>query len=519
MPTDGQQGITPPAHDLWGHIRTLRRRWKLIAALTAVIFAAALGFSLSQEKQYEGVSKVVLSPTERATALINPEVDTRSDDPEREINTQVELITFETVAERVQKRLQLDTSTDDLLDSVEAEVEGNSNIVSIKARDPDPDQAAAIATAFAEEYAAFRKETARASLNDAAETARTRLEELSEEEQASTEGRELQARLRQIEIAAAAQTGGVEVARRAAVPSDHVSPKPVRTGILALFLGFPLALGAALLLELVDRRLKEESDVEAIFGLPILATIPRPAQRGRTVIPGADRSQYEGYSALATNLRFFELGGSSGLEVLMFTSPAPAEGKTSVTLGTARALTALDLRVIAIEADLRRPSFSLYGISRCGGLSTVLAGVTDVEQALVDVDAETFEPIDSGSHPRGRSFQVIPAGPAPPNPQALLARPAMTYVIEEARALADVVLLDCPPIGTVNDPVTLANLVDGIVLISRLNQTTRDAARRTMRTLSNLETQLVGVVVTGATPGTGYYYGGEGYTPQSRTTV
>lgn len=100
---------------------------------------------------------------------------------------------------------------------------------------------------------------------------------------------------------------------------------------------------------------------------------------------------------------------------------------------------------------------------------------------------------------------MLPAGPVPPNPQALLARPAMTDIIEEARALADVVLLDCPPIGTVSDPVTLANLVDGVVLVSRLNQTTRDGARRTMRTLENLEVQLVGVVVTGGSPGDAYY--------------
>jgi tyrosine-protein kinase len=498
MPFDAQ----PAGHDFMGRIRALRRRWKLIGGLTALVVIAALALSLSQTKQYEGVAKVVLSTSERASAIINPEVDTRSDDPERDINTQVELIRFETVAERVNDRLGLDISNDELLDKVETEIEGNSNIVSIKARDPDPEQAAAIATAFADEYAAFRKETARASLNEAAETARVRLDQLSDAERLSPEGRELQARLRQIEIAAAAQQGGVEVARRADVPESVASPKPVRTTVLALVLGFLFAIGTALLFEVVDRRLKEEQDIEEAFGLPILATIPRPARRGTTFMPGADRGQYEGYSALATNLRFYELG--AGLEALMFTSPAPGEGKTSVTLGTARALAALDLRVIAIEADLRRPTFSAYGLSRGRGLSTTLAGVSDLTQALVEVTADTFEPVERVPS-RRRTFHVLPAGPVPPNPQALLARPAMTDIIEEARALADVVLLDCPPIGTVSDPVTLANLVDGVVLVSRLNQTTRDGARRTMRTLENLEVQLVGVVVTGGSPGDAYY--------------
>src|SRR5215212_4900287 len=460
MPFDAQ----PAGHDFMGRIRALRRRWKLIGGLTALVVIAALALSLSQTKQYEGVAKVVLSTSERASAIINPEVDTRSDDPERDINTQVELIRFETVAERVNDRLGLDISNDELLDKVETEIEGNSNIVSIKARDPDPERAAAIATAFADEYAAFRKETARASLNEAAETARVRLDQLSDAERLSPEGRELQARLRQIEIAAAAQQGGVEVARRADVPESVASPKPVRTTVLALVLGFLFAIGTALLFEVVDRRLKEEQDIEEAFGLPILATIPRPARRGTTFMPGADRGQYEGYRALAT----------------------------------------LDLRVIAIEADLRRPTFSAYGLSRGRGLSTTLAGVSDLSQALVEVTADTFEPVERVPS-RRRTFHVLPAGPVPPNPQALLARPAMTDIIEEARALADVVLLDCPPIGTVSDPVTLANLVDGVVLVSRLNQTTRDGARRTMRTLENLEVQLVGVVVTGGSQGDAYY--------------
>ncbi len=169
-----------------------------------------------------------------------------------------------------------------------------------------------------------------------------------------------------------------------------------------------------------------------------------------------------------------------------------------MTLGTARALAALDLRVIAIEADLRRPTFAKYGIGRGSGLSTVLAGVSDVDGSLIEVDASTLTRVDGALSARARTFHVLPAGPVPPNPQALLARPMMTHVIEDARAMADVVLVDVPPLGTVNDPVTLANLVDGVVLVAHLGRTTRDASRRTLRLLANVDARLLGVVVTGA---------------------
>ena len=488
--------------------------------MVGVIVGVALVVSLSSTKQYDATATIVLSERDPIQSFLNPSSNFGSTDPEREVNTKVGLITLETVGDRVRDRLGLGMPVDDLVDKVTTEVQSNSSIVSIVARDPDPERAAAIATGFAEEYAEFRRESASENLNDAAELARSRLEELDPADRDTPAGRELEASLRQLEISAAGQTGGVEVARRASVPTEQATPRPVFTTIVALVLGTLFAVGLALLIEFFDRRLKDEEDVETLFGLPILVSVPRPARRTTTVIPGADTMQYEAYSALATNLRFFELGPE--LEAIMVTSPGPVEGKTSVTLGTARALAALDLRVIAIEADLRRPSFRQYGITGGGGgLSTVLAGVADFESSLVEVDASTFT-VNGSSSRRGRSFAALPAGPIPPNPQALLARSAMTYVLEEARAQADVILMDLPPIGTVNDPVTVANLVDGVVVIARLNQTTRDSARRALRVLRNTDAELLGVVITG-TPAAphGYYAPGvpEGVAAPSRSSA
>jgi capsular exopolysaccharide synthesis family protein len=512
-PEEAQQG--PPAeHDLGAYLKAIRRRMPLILLLTGLVTAAAVGFSLAQTKKYEATARIVLSQTDPINAVIDPTTPINYD-PESDRNTRVSLIKLEAVAEAVKREESLDYSTTELLDKVTTEVEANSDIVLIKALDPDPETAANIATGFAEQYQEYRQETARESLNEAAVVTREQLEQLSPEEQATEQGRDLRASLREIEILAAAQRGGVEVAETADVPTDPAEPKPLMNGVLAFVLGFGFSVALAVAMEFIDRRLKDEEDVENAFGLPILATIPRPARRSQTIVPGEDRGQFEGYSALATNLRFFELGPE--LESIMITSPGPSEGKTSVTLGTARALAALDLRVIAIEADLRRPSFAKYGIGRGAGLSTVLAGVSDVDSSLIEVDASSLSRVDGGTGGgRARTFHVLPAGPVPPNPQALLARPMMTHVIEDARAMADVVLVDVPPLGTVNDPITLANLVDGVVLVAHLGRTTRDASRRTLRLLANVDARQLGIVVTGAAPGEGYY---GAYTSPSATEV
>src|SRR5688500_9705998 len=509
---DAQQGA-PAEHDLGAYLKAIRRRMPMIMVLTGIVTTVAVLYSLAPTKEYESTSRIVLAQSDPISNLIDTSQPINYD-PESERNTRVQLIKLESVAEAVTSELDLDMSTAELLDEVATEVDANSDIVNITVLDPDPEQAAAIANEFAEQYQAYRRDTAREGLIEAAEVTRSRSEQLSPEEQTSEQGRDLRADLRRFEILAAAQQGGVEIAERAEVPTDPAKPKPLLTGILAFILGFGFSVALAVALEFIDRRLKDEEDVENAFALPILATIPRPARKSENVVPGEDRGQFEVYSALATNLRFFELGPE--LESIMITSPGPSEGKTSVTLGTARALAALDLRVIAIEADLRRPTFSKYGISGGAGLSTVLAGVSDVDSSLIEVDASSLTRVDGTASPRARTFHVLPAGPVPPNPQALLARPMMTHVIEDARAMADVVLVDVPPLGTVNDPITLANLVDGVVLVAHLGRTTRDACRRTLRLLANVDARKLGVVVTGGSPGEGYY---GAYTSPSATDV
>ena len=156
------------------------------------------------------------------------------------------------------------------------------------------------------------------------------------------------------------------------------------------------------------------------------------------------------------------------------------------------------LRVIAIEADLRRPEFRQYvGMTSGQGLSGILHGTASIMDELVTLDAETFEPSSDVTVDAG-SIAVVPAGPLPANPQQALAQPRMRALIEAARSLADVVLVDTSPIGTVNDAAALTSLVDGVTFIVRLNHTTKDAARRALRLLSTVSAPQYDIVLTDA---------------------
>ena len=272
----------------------------LILLLTGVVTAVAVVLSLAQTKEYEATSRVVLSQSDPINNIIQSSQPINYD-PEAARNTLVSLIKIEPVAERVKAAEGLDYSTGELLDKVTTEVESNSDIVLIKALDPDPQTAADISNGFAEQYQLYRQDTVRAQLEDAADVTRTNIDRLSPEEEASEQGRDLRAQLRQLEILAAAQRGGVEVAETADVPTDPAKPKPLLNGILAFVLGFGLAVAIAVGIEFIDRRLKDEEDVENAFApadprddpAPRAPLADRRARRGPRAVRGLQRARHQ----------------------------------------------------------------------------------------------------------------------------------------------------------------------------------------------------------------------------------
>jgi Mrp family chromosome partitioning ATPase len=508
------QGFQPPAADqidemtarspaerLREYLRVARRRWIVLVAVTGIVAVVALLISLAGTKKYDATAVLLLREVEPVNSILGN--SSSVSDPERESNTQIGLIKLDAVAEGVKEQLHLKTSASELLEQVTTEFQGNSDLVSVTVRDESPRLAAAIANGFATQYVFFRRDTARASLEEAATLARNRLESLSPEDLASTEGRQLEARLRELEIASSLQTGGVEVVRRASVPVSPAVPKPLLSTFIGLLVGFVLAVLIVILLEFADRRLKDEDEAQAIFELPLLARIPRPIRRGDAGAARGDRLREEAFASLAANLLFLDRGNQGS--ALMVTSPGAADGKTTVTLGLARALATLSKRVIAVEADLRQPRFAeRLRLNREPGFAEVAVGAVNLGDALIGIDAETMTSRTSDSV--GPSFAVLQAGPPLAAPQMVLSQPTTGEILAECRARADFVLVDVPPIGVVHDAITLANFVDGVMLVSRLNWTTKDVARESLRILRQLNLDVLGLVLTGTDRSENYYH-------------
>jgi polysaccharide biosynthesis transport protein len=480
------------------------RRWLILGVAAAIVVLATLR-SAAQDDEYEGVSKVLIGQSDPVEALVPGAGADR--DPDRVARTNVELIESETVAERLERRIgdEVGMDSDELLDSVNAEIENDSDVIAIKVRHEDPEDAAEIASAWARQYARFRERASGRSLQEAIERAQLELDELEGDEISSPRGRTIERRLSDFEIAAALRGSTVEVVRLADAPEDAVAPQPFLTFLWSIPIALLVGLLLAGLVSYLDRRLKREEQVEALTQLPVVASIPRRSERlvRRRAGGGvwADPVEAESYGRLATNLRFFNF--DRNVKTVLVTSAVPEEGKTTVTLRLAAALAGAGQGVLAVEADLRRPTFTDYfSIQFPHGLSGVLIGATPFEDVVTRVHTSyaLAAPTEEGDEAWTTApfIEVVPAGVIPPNPTELLAGNALQQVLRDAKTHADIVLVDSAPLVPVGDAIPLANAVDGVLLVVKLGESQRDELRKALKLLGTLRSKVIGVVITNA---------------------
>jgi polysaccharide biosynthesis transport protein len=203
----------------------------------------------------------------------------------------------------------------------------------------------------------------------------------------------------------------------------------------------------------------------------------------------------ESYRALRTSLLLSNLG--SPPKVIMVTSALPQEGKTTTSINCAVVLAQKGVRVLLIDADLRRPSIhKTLGMGPRTGLSNVLTGSTTVEQAI---SRTAVLP----------NLYVLPAGTPPPNPAELLASANMRDVLAQLREQYDHIIVDTPPSLSVTDAVVLSPRADAVVLVIRSSQTTKQALRRSRDILAQVNAKVVGVLLNAvdlSSPDYYYYY-------------
>ena len=276
-----------------------------------------------------------------------------------------------------------------------------------------------------------------------------------------------------------------EVVGSATRPGSAVSPKPTRNVAIGLVLGLVIGIAIAAARRSLDTTVKSADQLSALTGgKPVIGTIPFDSTARKHAL-AADGSVHprtlEDYRKIRINLQFINIAATC--KTLLFTSPLPDEGKTSVVCNLAVVLAQSGQRVIVVETDLRRPRTGSYlGLPPSSGVTDILAGKTAVNAAI-----QTW----------GRpSFDVLDSGPAPPNPSDLLGSPRMHELLGELRNRYDVILLDAPPLLPFADAAAAAPASDGAILVVRFGKARIAHVEQATEALSRVGTPLLGSVLT-----------------------
>ncbi|MGH2840033.1 MAG: polysaccharide biosynthesis tyrosine autokinase, partial [Solirubrobacteraceae bacterium] len=492
-------------------LQVLGRRLPIVLAAVVIVPAAALAFSLGAEKQYTATAKLLFRDPGFDQKVFGSSVLAPSADPAREAATNVGLVSLDTISARAARALRdANLTPSQIRDKVKVAAEGQSNVISVRATDPSPSFAARLANTIARQYIVFRRDADRSKINEAVALVRGQLATLRPAQRAGPEGRAIKAQVDQLKLLASLQTGNAELVQPARPPRSASSPKPVRNTLLGLLVGIAIGVGLAVLLDRLDRRLRHRSDAEAILERPVLGTIPesRALHDDGGAALHLSGPEGEAFRTLRTNLRYFDLDRDA--RSLLVTSCAPGDGKSTVARYLAATAAASNVRVILVEADLRRPTLNeVFPALRTPGLSDALSG----QAAPLDlVQTLALEIVGRSSD---LTLDVIVAGPLPPNPTDLLESERMSELLIALERRYELVVIDSSPVTVVPDSIPMLGRVGGVLIVVRDAKSTRAAARNLRKQLDNLGITPLGIVINGAPLyGEGaYYYGYYGYTP------
>ncbi len=189
----------------------------------------------------------------------------------------------------------------------------------------------------------------------------------------------------------------------------------------------------------------------------------------------------EAYKTVRTNLLFALAPHNK--KIVLVSSSEPNAGKSTVSSNLAITLAQNSVRILLIDADLRKPSqHRTFRVKKHNGLSRILSGEL------------TFE--DCVCREVAKNTDLLPSGSLPPNPSELLGSEAMENLLNKLVVEYDYILIDTPPLAVVSDALVLCEKAAGIVLVTRQGQTTYDELRSSVDAIKNVNGNLLGVVIS-----------------------
>ncbi|MCA1031095.1 polysaccharide biosynthesis tyrosine autokinase [Bacillus timonensis] len=434
--------------ELGDFLKVIQKGYKVIFAI--VLFTTVLGAFVSYfvlTPVYKAQTDLLVATTELPDERLSSiEIETNV----KLIETYKYILTSNGLLENVRDEIWDISSVGQLKEKIEIITSGNSQIITVVVEDSDPDRAVGIANTLVETF--------------------------------------------QAEIPKIMSIDNVHILSMAKddMTRDPVWPNHSLNIIVSAFIGLTLSLLAISFKELINADIRTQQDIEQYIDLPTLGIIPqlKPTVHEKNLLVDdrylrmISRSDprspaVEAFRSIRTNLQF--KGANQELKTILFTSSISGEGKT-VTSGNLAITMALDnRRTLLIDADLRKPNgHYLFNSPNRKGLTSYLTNNLPLKEVVKRTDIP--------------NLAFLPSGPVPPNPAELLSSKKMNELLTEIKQHFDFIIIDSPPL-VVTDAVILSTKVDGCIFVVNSEETKRNSAQKSIKKLSQVEANVVGVVL------------------------
>ncbi len=503
MPTDGfdpsPDWLQPPAEQegLLRYVETIRERLWMILVAVIITTGIALLYVVTASKTYEAESNVLVTPVTGSDPVLGSlGLIQASSDPTRDVETASRLITNINVAEAVSEDLDSGDSAQTLLTKVSAVPVAQSNVIAVTGTGGSPEEARELANAFAEESVQQHTDEIHKQVNTEIPLLEAQIGQSSDPVSGDQSIADLVAQLR---LVGSGPAPDIRVQTLAPLPTSQASPRPALSIAAGIIAGLILGIVGAFAAQVLDPRLRREAQLRRRYRLPVLGRIPKEPRRDERPLGPRRVSPVTGeaYRTLRATLA----GRRTGPQVILITGSSPSEGKTTTAVNLATSLALSGKKVILIESDLRRPVLGevLGARPQNGGVVSVLIENTTLEEALTPTD--TYGP----------NLQLLLADYEGGWIAELFSIPTAEKMIEDAKALADYVIIDSPPLNEVVDALPLARRADEVLIVVRLGTTRLDKLGQLAELLAESGVRPAGFAVVG-TPrpsrGEYHYYAG-----------
>lgn len=462
------------------YLDTIRERKWIVIVAVVLCTAAATAYALTAHNVYTATADILVTPVPSdQTNVLGLGLLRQANDPTQDETTASELVDNAAVAAQAQQNLGWRESPAALLRQVSVQPVANSSVVAITASTGSPTRSVQLANAFARAAIQVRTDQLHQALAPAIQKMRQQIQQVTGGAPAGIGDQPLYQELAEMEALLSGPDPTLQVVTPATRPTGPASPNrklDIAGGVLA---GLLIGIAGAFALKALDPRRAREAGLGAT-GLPVLTRVPLLGRSGRT------RHAFdEAFRSLRTTLRF--AASDTPVGTVAVTSASEKEGKTTTSFQLAMAALEAGQSVLLVDTDPFRPGLRpliepFGGEPSDAGLLDYLAGVAGLDDIIERTTVPDLMFVAAGSH-HATSFT------------RLLEGERGRAFVSELSGLADLVILDCPPVGPRSDAVLIASEAEAVLMVVDVQRSDENDVLDTLRRLRRAGTHLLGLVL------------------------